>query len=105
MSSHPDAHPEIGETLSEVVRKPTRTAGDLSEAAEGAAGLTTEDIARDLESAASISRTSDSELLEELLDRVERYRSEISELRERVHEIERKIASLPEPGEVDSSGV
>jgi hypothetical protein len=65
--------PEIDEgTISEVIRKPTRTAGDLSEAADGPAG-TTKDVARDLESAASESRTSaDRELLQELLRRVER---------------------------------
>jgi hypothetical protein len=77
MSSDPipeDANPEIDEgTISDVIRKPTRTAGDLSEVVEGPAGLTTEEAARDLESAASKSRTSaDRELLEDLLRRVER---------------------------------
>jgi hypothetical protein len=66
--------PEIDDgTISEVIRKPTRTAGDLSEIVEGPAGLTTEDLDRDLESVASKSRTqTESELLEELLRRVER---------------------------------
>ena len=66
--------PEIDDgTISEVIRKPTRTAGDLSEIVEGPVGLTTEDLDRDLESAASKSRTqTESELLEELLRRVER---------------------------------
>ena len=69
--------PEIDDgTISEVIRKPTRTAGDLSEIVEGPAGLTTEDLDRDLESAASKSRTqTESELLEELLRRVERIES------------------------------
>jgi hypothetical protein len=60
-------------TLSEVIRKPTRTAGDLSEVADGTAGMTTEDVARDLESVASRSRTAtERELLEDLRRRVER---------------------------------
>lgn len=69
-----DENPEIDDgTLSEVIRKPTRTAGDLSEIAEGPAGLTTEDLARDLESVASKSRAqTESELIKELLRRVER---------------------------------
>ena len=75
MSSEPAGEsPEIDDgTISEVIRKPTRTAGDLSEIVEGPAGLTTEDLDRDLESVASKSRTqTESELLEELLRRVER---------------------------------
>jgi hypothetical protein len=77
MSSEPipqDGNPEIDDgTLSDVIRKPTRTAGDLSEVAEGSAEITTEDIARDLEAVASQSRAaSDRELLEDLLRRVER---------------------------------
>ena len=72
MSSEPipqDGNPEIDDgTLSEVIRKPTRTAGDLSEVAEGATGITTEDVARDLESVASRSRTAtERELLEDLI--------------------------------------
>jgi hypothetical protein len=60
-------------TLSDVIRKPTRTAGDLSEVADSSAGITTDDVARDLESVASKSRTgSDRELLENLIRRVER---------------------------------
>jgi hypothetical protein len=39
-------------TLSEVVRRPTRTAGDLSEVADASPGITTEDLARDLETVA-----------------------------------------------------
>jgi hypothetical protein len=74
MSSMPvpqDGNPEIDDgTLSDVIRKPTRTAGDLSEAADG---ITTEDVARDLESVASKSRTqTDTELIENLIRRVER---------------------------------
>jgi hypothetical protein len=77
MASDPipeDENPEIDEgTISDVIRKPTRTAGDLSEVADSSAGITTEDLARDLESVASRSRTAtESELLEELRRRVER---------------------------------
>jgi hypothetical protein len=70
MSSDPSTSEE---EFSEFVRRSTRTAGDLSEVAEGQAGITTEDVARDLESFALKSRTPpDRELLEELLRRVER---------------------------------
>jgi hypothetical protein len=77
MSSTPisdDEHPEVDdETLSEVVRRPTRTAGDLSEVAEASAGITTEDLARDLEAVASRAGVqTERELLEDLLRRVER---------------------------------
>ena len=66
--------PEIDNgTLSDVIRKPTRTAGDLSEVADSSAGITTEDVARDLESVASRARTqTERELLEDLRRRVER---------------------------------
>lgn len=69
-----DKGPEIDDgTLSDVIRKPTRTAGDLSEVADSSSGMTTEDVARDLESVASKSRTAiDRELLEDLIRRVER---------------------------------
>jgi hypothetical protein len=69
-----DEDPEIDDgTLSDVIRKPTRTAGDLSEVAGGPAGLTAEDLARDLESVASKSLTpTDRVLLEDLRQRVER---------------------------------
>ena len=77
MSAEPiphDGNPELDDgTISDVIRKPTRTAGDLSEIAEGTAGLTTEDLARDLESVASKSRSpTESEQLEDLRRRVER---------------------------------
>ena len=77
MSSDPmsdDEHPEVDdETLSEVVRRPTRTAGDLSEAADASPGITTEDLARDLEAVASERGVAtDRELLADLLRRVER---------------------------------
>lgn len=77
MSSDPmsdDEHPEVDdETLSEVVRRPTRTAGDLSEVADATPGITTEDLARDLEAVAARRGVStESELLAELLRRVER---------------------------------
>jgi hypothetical protein len=77
MSSGPisdDEHPEVdGATLAEVVRRPTRTAGDLSEVAEASPGITTEDLARDLEAVASKRGVpTESELLADLLKRVER---------------------------------
>ena len=69
-----DEHPEVDdETLSEVVRRPTRTAGDLSAAADASPGITTEDLARDLEAVASKRGVAtDRELLADLLRRVER---------------------------------
>jgi len=76
MSSDPesDAQLEVDDgTLSEVVRRPTRTAGDLSEAADASAGITTEDLARDLEAIASKPGVpTESELLADLLRRVAR---------------------------------
>jgi hypothetical protein len=77
MSSTPisdDEHPEVDdETLSEVVRRPTRTAGDLSEVADASLGITTEDFARDLEAVASKRGVpTESELLADLLRRVQR---------------------------------
>ena len=77
MSSTPisdDEPPEVDdETLSEVVRRPTRTAGDLSEVADASPGITTEDLARDLEAVASNPGVqTERELLEDLLRRVRR---------------------------------
>jgi hypothetical protein len=77
MSSDPgseDEFPEVDDgTLSEVVRRPTRTAGDLSEVADASAGITTEDLARDLEAVASRPGVqTERELLEDLLRRVRR---------------------------------
>jgi hypothetical protein len=77
MSSGPmsdDEFPEVdGETLSEVVRRPTRTAGDLSQVADASPGITTEDLARDLEAVASKQGVpTEGELLADLLRRVER---------------------------------
>jgi hypothetical protein len=65
--------PEVDDaTLSEVVRRPTRTAGDLSEVADASPGITTED-ARDLEAVASKRGVAtESELLADLLRRVDR---------------------------------
>jgi hypothetical protein len=61
------------EEFSEFVRRPTRTAGDLSEVADASPGVTTEDLARDLEAVASKGRVpTESELLADLLRRVER---------------------------------
>jgi len=67
-------HPEVDDgTLSEVVRRPTRTAGDLSEVADASPGITTEDLARDLEVvAAKQGVLTESELLADLLRRVQR---------------------------------
>ena len=69
-----DEHPEVDdETLSEVVRRPTRTAGDLSEVADASPGITTEDLARDLEAVASKRGVpTEGELLADLLRRVQR---------------------------------
>jgi len=69
-----DEHPDVDDdTLAEVVRRPTRTAGDLSEVADASPGITTEDLARDLEAVASKPGVpTDRELLEELLRRVRR---------------------------------
>jgi len=60
-------------TLSEVVRRPTRTAGDLSQVADASPAVTTEDLARDLEAIASKpGGPTERELLEELLRQVRR---------------------------------
>jgi hypothetical protein len=77
MSSGPmsdDEQPEVDDsTLSEVVRRPTRTAGDLSGVADASPGITTEDLARDLEAVASKRGVpTERELLADLLRRVER---------------------------------
>jgi hypothetical protein len=54
-------------------RRPTRTAGDLSEVADASPGITTEDLARDLEAVASKPGVpTEREFLVELLRRVER---------------------------------
>jgi hypothetical protein len=71
MPSEPNSSGE--QEFSEYVRRPTRTAGDLSEVAEATAGITTEDLARDLETAASKQGAlTDKELLADLLERVKR---------------------------------
>jgi hypothetical protein len=77
MSSDPmsdDEYPEVDDgTLSEVVRRPTRTAGDLSEVADASPGITTGDLARDLEAVASKRGVqTEGELLADLLRRVQR---------------------------------
>jgi hypothetical protein len=60
-------------TLSEVVRRPTRTAGDLSQVADASPGITTKDLARDLETVASKQGApTETELLADLLERVRR---------------------------------
>src|SRR5687767_1378861 len=73
-STSDDEQPEVDDgTLSEVVRRPTRTAGDLSEVADATPGITTEDLARDLEAFAfERGVPTESELLADLLRRVER---------------------------------
>ena len=73
-STSEDEQPDVDDgTLSEIVRRPTRTAGDLSEVADASPGITTDDLARDLEAVASKQGVStDSELLAELLRRVQR---------------------------------
>jgi hypothetical protein len=76
MSSDPrsDAEqPEVDDrTLSDVFQQPIKTAGDLSEAADAAPGITTEDLARDLEAAAKSGVPSERELLLEILWRLRR---------------------------------
>jgi hypothetical protein len=70
MSSEPTSS---GKELSEYVRRPTRTAGDLSEVADASPGITTEDLAGDLEAVASKQGTpTDRDLLADLLKRVKR---------------------------------
>ena len=73
-SASEDEEPEVDDgTLSEVVRRPTRTAGDLSEVADASPGITTEDLARDLQAVASRPGVrTERELLEDLLRRVRR---------------------------------
>jgi len=73
-STSEDEQPEVDDsTLSEVVRRPTRTAGDLSEVADASPGITTEDLARNLEAVASNRGVpTESELLADLLRRVQR---------------------------------
>jgi hypothetical protein len=68
-STSDDDQPDVDDgTLSEVVRRPTRTAGDLSEIADATPGITTEDLARDLEAVASKSGVlAESEVLADLL--------------------------------------
>jgi hypothetical protein len=63
----------LDEETSEYVRRPTRTAGDLSDVADASPGVTTADLARDLEAVASKRGVqTESELLADLLRRVER---------------------------------
>jgi hypothetical protein len=69
-----DEQPEVDDsTLSEVVRRPTITAGDLSQVADASPAVTTEDLARDLEAIASKpGGPTERELLGELLRQVRR---------------------------------
>ena len=73
-STSEDEQPQVDDsTLSEVVRRPTRTAGDLSEVADASPGITTEELARELEAVASKRGVqTESELLADLVRRVER---------------------------------
>jgi hypothetical protein len=41
-----DEQPQVDEAVSQVVRKPTRTAGDLSEGGEASGGITAEELGR-----------------------------------------------------------
>jgi hypothetical protein len=60
--------------ISVAVDRPTRTAGDLSEVANASPGITTEDLARDLEAVASRPGVqTERQLLEDLLRRIEEY--------------------------------
>ena len=76
MSSDPrsdDAQPEVDvQTLSDVFQQPIKAAGDLSETADAAPGITTEDLARDLEAVAKAGVPSERELLLEVLWRLRR---------------------------------
>jgi hypothetical protein len=64
---------EADEAVSEVVRKPIRTAGDLSEVADASPGIITDDLARDLETLTSKpGAPSERELLLEILWRLRR---------------------------------
>jgi hypothetical protein len=68
-----DEQPEVNdETLSEVFQQPIKAAGDLSEVADASPGITTEDLARDLEAAAKSGVPSERELLLEVLWRLRR---------------------------------
>jgi hypothetical protein len=68
-----DEQPEVNdETLSEVFQQPIKAAGDLSEVADASSGITTEDLARDLEAAAKAGVPSERELLLEILWRMRR---------------------------------
>jgi hypothetical protein len=68
-----DEQPEVDDgTLSDVFERPIKTAGDLSEAADAAPGITTEDLARDLEAAAKAAVPTERELLLEMLWRLRR---------------------------------
>jgi hypothetical protein len=67
--------PEVDDsTLSDVVRRPTRTAGDLSEVADASPRITTQEaLARDLETVtAEPGAAAERELLADLLRWVER---------------------------------
>jgi hypothetical protein len=82
MSSDPESEDEFPQvddgTLSEVVRRPTRTAGDLSEVADASPGITTEDLAHDLEAVASkTGEPSERELLLEILWRLRRIEEQL----------------------------
>jgi hypothetical protein len=68
-----DEQPKVDDkTLSEVFERPIKTSGDLSEAADSAPGITTEDLAHDLEAAPKAGVPSERELLLEILWRLRR---------------------------------
>ena len=82
MSSDPrsaeDEQPEVDDgTLSEVFQQPIKAAGDLSEVADAFTGMTTDDLARDLEAAAKAGVPSERELLLEILWRLRRVEEHI----------------------------
>jgi hypothetical protein len=73
-----DEQPEVNdETLSEVFQQPIKAAGDLSEVADASSGITTEDLARDLEAAAKAGVPSERELLLEILWRLRRIEEQL----------------------------
>jgi hypothetical protein len=73
-----DEQPEVNdETLSEVFQQPIKAAGDLSEVADASSGITTKDVARDLETAAKSGVPTERELLQQILRRLGRIEEQL----------------------------
>jgi hypothetical protein len=94
MSSDPtsdEEQPEVDdETLPKVFQEPIRTAGDLSEAADAAPGITKEDVARDLEAVAKAGVPSERELLLQILWRLGRIEQQLEKGASQVPQPERR---------------